>query len=647
MATTPTNKPIPSEDPRDLKFNAGKIDEVVNSGEHYYTDRFGVRRWTIAGFQYTAEEAIRNYGYITMDSFEDGATLTLHNQVLRYEATGEYYRWDGEFPKTVPVGSTPSSTGGIGFGAWVSVGDASLRSNLKSNNIPGTSLITHSSGLSLEHELNNTKKEVFNTNSFRYLPNKLSEVYSEELDGENNPQGFGESENYYFVVYDAGSDGYVSRINKVTLAKESSAPITTAHGQGILVENDDVVYISHSNGNIIRYTFSTGATQIIPLAGTSNLPTGFKAGQPFCWDGVDLIYQLDVEGDGGSPDGSYDQIRVYSLSAGAHQQILPLQRDMVKEGTVQGIQYHKGMLYLYTGGSYSGVNDSNQNVTSVYIVSLGGRIINSRQYYAATFAAVFKNPASSYVYYEAQGISVFGGNVTLMFYAGTRMVIAKQDDVSGNVIFQGVNSTSYIWKQQYTRLQDLRLSPANLSSASDVFGVIANSMPNVSELFVSIDSTLYPAVSTACGITSGNLTMRRYNQFRVDVIITGVDATGTPCMGISWVSSGVSMPIKWVSKGLKKFALKYDNANPATNGNVTISGTTTCDTMIIHLTHNSANNPAVPYTFTRNEIDFYIENSTPLYMSDFSGSISFIFTSTGINITGATGNAIIRRVICN
>ena len=130
MATTPTNLPITSEDPRDLKFNAGKFDEVMTSDAHYYTDRFGVKRFTISGFQYTAEEAIRNYGYITMDSFEDGAALTLPNQVLRYEATGEYYRWDGELPKTVPAGSTPASTGGVGLGAWLSVGDAALRNNL-------------------------------------------------------------------------------------------------------------------------------------------------------------------------------------------------------------------------------------------------------------------------------------------------------------------------------------------------------------------------------------------------------------------------------------------------------------------------------------------------------------------------------------
>ena len=147
MATTPTSLPIPSEDPRDLKFNAGKFDEVMSSDAHYYTDRFGVQRWTIAGFQYTALEAIRAYGYITMDSFEDGATLTLPNQVLRYEATGEYYRWDGAFPKVVASGSTPASAGGVGLGAWLSVGDASLRSNLASSDAgKGGNLVTLESG---------------------------------------------------------------------------------------------------------------------------------------------------------------------------------------------------------------------------------------------------------------------------------------------------------------------------------------------------------------------------------------------------------------------------------------------------------------------------------------------------------------------
>ncbi|HGX8834437.1 TPA: glycosyl hydrolase family 28-related protein, partial [Escherichia coli] len=153
MTTQPTNLPIPSENPRDLKFNSGCFDKVINSDENYYVDRFGVRRFTIAGFQYTAEEVIRNYGYITMDSFEDGATLTLPNQVLRYGATGEYYRWDGEFPKSVSSGSAPEASGGVGLGAWVSVGDAALRSNLSdSNEGLGDSLIAVKQPLSNSSE---------------------------------------------------------------------------------------------------------------------------------------------------------------------------------------------------------------------------------------------------------------------------------------------------------------------------------------------------------------------------------------------------------------------------------------------------------------------------------------------------------------
>ena len=132
MATTPTQNPVPSESPIDLKFNAGKIDEFVTSMGWTYTDRFGVKHYTIEGLRWLAQQAMLSFGYITLDSFEDGNTLTLPNQVLRLEASGEYYRWDGALPKMVPEDSTPESTGGIGIGKWLSVGDASLRSQLAS-----------------------------------------------------------------------------------------------------------------------------------------------------------------------------------------------------------------------------------------------------------------------------------------------------------------------------------------------------------------------------------------------------------------------------------------------------------------------------------------------------------------------------------
>lgn len=90
---------------------------------------------TLDGLENLYNQAISQVGYITLKSFQLGAPLpnnelTLPNQVLQDETNGEYYRWDGEFPKTVSSGSTPETSGGVGLGAWVSVGDASLRTQL-------------------------------------------------------------------------------------------------------------------------------------------------------------------------------------------------------------------------------------------------------------------------------------------------------------------------------------------------------------------------------------------------------------------------------------------------------------------------------------------------------------------------------------
>lgn len=73
---------------------------------------------------------VGQFGYITRRSFEKGFNVTTWNEVLLWEEDGDYYRWDGEFPKAVSAGSTPESTGGIGSGAWLSVGDAALRSEI-------------------------------------------------------------------------------------------------------------------------------------------------------------------------------------------------------------------------------------------------------------------------------------------------------------------------------------------------------------------------------------------------------------------------------------------------------------------------------------------------------------------------------------
>lgn len=130
MSTVPTKNPVPSESASDLKFNAGKVDEFVTSSNHFYSDRFGKKHYTIDGINYLSKQAMLNYGYITKRSFESGNTIINPNDVLLWESNGEYYRWDGELPKVVNAGSTPESAGGIGDRKWVGVGGATLRDEI-------------------------------------------------------------------------------------------------------------------------------------------------------------------------------------------------------------------------------------------------------------------------------------------------------------------------------------------------------------------------------------------------------------------------------------------------------------------------------------------------------------------------------------
>lgn len=166
MATTPTQLPVPSEKPQDLKFNAGKIDEFVTSMGWTYTDRFGNKHYTIAGINYLAQQVMNAFGYITLTGvdFDTGATVNTPNEVLFNPGDNSYYKWTGSFAsggKVVPQESTPESTGGIGPGKWINVGDTALRSDLASNNSSlGSSLIGTSFGTTVQQELDYTGGKV-------------------------------------------------------------------------------------------------------------------------------------------------------------------------------------------------------------------------------------------------------------------------------------------------------------------------------------------------------------------------------------------------------------------------------------------------------------------------------------------------------
>lgn len=198
MATQPTNLPVPSESPRDLKFNAGKIDEFVTSLVNTYVDRFGNEHYTIEGLRWLAQQAIAQFGWILLDSFQDGADITIPNQALRDEDTGEYYRWDGALPKHVDAGSTPATSGGVGVGAWVGIGDASLRAMLAT--VTGAGMIGSAHRGTLASDLNAIDRR---------------------------PDGYGNSiENTLLTGPDV-------EINKVTLISEPVTILSNQHIEGV------------------------------------------------------------------------------------------------------------------------------------------------------------------------------------------------------------------------------------------------------------------------------------------------------------------------------------------------------------------------------------------------------------------------------
>lgn len=125
---------------------------AVNQAVQAFSGRVGVLEGSVTGIirdlyqfgdkaaQYTKDavkaaitNAQANTGFITIDSFEQGATLTQRNQALRHAADGRLYRWAGDLPKVVPDSSTPENSGGFGANAWLEVSDTTLRQDILNN----------------------------------------------------------------------------------------------------------------------------------------------------------------------------------------------------------------------------------------------------------------------------------------------------------------------------------------------------------------------------------------------------------------------------------------------------------------------------------------------------------------------------------
>lgn len=126
---------VPSSNFEDLKRDVEDATKWVN-GEAPFANRAGEILKPIKIINNEAEklfkeqfEQFEHYrGFTESGDFSSGFTITERQQIAKYNA--EWYRWDGILPKAVQPGSSPALTGGVGSGAWLSVGDATLRSGL-------------------------------------------------------------------------------------------------------------------------------------------------------------------------------------------------------------------------------------------------------------------------------------------------------------------------------------------------------------------------------------------------------------------------------------------------------------------------------------------------------------------------------------
>ena len=149
MTTYNTGNPIGSTDSRDRLDNTENFDIALNTHNATWVDRLGVTRDSFEG-------RLAKGSFYRVGTFAAGYTLTNMRQTLEY--SGHEYSWSGAFPKVVAAGATPSTSGGIGAGAWVDRTDVVLRDQLAEST--GATKVGTSDGRTVEQRLAALSNEV-------------------------------------------------------------------------------------------------------------------------------------------------------------------------------------------------------------------------------------------------------------------------------------------------------------------------------------------------------------------------------------------------------------------------------------------------------------------------------------------------------
>ncbi|HCU2190190.1 TPA: hypothetical protein OUI54_002040 [Klebsiella variicola] len=156
MSTYKTKNPLGSAAVKDLYDNAENVDKFVNDRtKEELEDRLGVLRKTWHGMEMIfsrfidyitgrGEQAVAAIGWQELGNWAVGLVVDNRQQIVYYN--GSWYKYLGELEHVI-AGDSPENDGGVWSaanptGKWSNIGDAALRSNLGSNELPGTGIVS-------------------------------------------------------------------------------------------------------------------------------------------------------------------------------------------------------------------------------------------------------------------------------------------------------------------------------------------------------------------------------------------------------------------------------------------------------------------------------------------------------------------------
>ncbi|GAA0517169.1 hypothetical protein GCM10009414_28490 [Tatumella terrea] len=126
---TPTNKPVPSADIRDVVFAGAKVDEWATSTDGTYVDRFGKQHLTAEGINNQFQQFLLNSGYEPLADYVDGPiTFERRNQITAYN--GEFYRPKASVTLPYTTTGNTATTWAADEANFVALGDAVIRKEL-------------------------------------------------------------------------------------------------------------------------------------------------------------------------------------------------------------------------------------------------------------------------------------------------------------------------------------------------------------------------------------------------------------------------------------------------------------------------------------------------------------------------------------